>query len=121
MVKTSELIWQDTQHQMLLSLIDQIRADNFDLNVLSQLHFQAEHHFCMEESYMAELGYPQREDHVRAHNQFRRELAQMMAMSDQMNDSLRQSLSIFLEEWLKRHMFGIDKQFEQFVLDSNRK
>lgn len=30
MTKTSELIWQDTQHQILFKLIDQIKEVPFD-------------------------------------------------------------------------------------------
>ncbi len=121
MIKTSELIWQETQHQMLFHLIDQIKSEEFDRHVLVQLHMYAVHHFSLEEAYMVELDYPYAESHIQAHNQFRRELEQMTRLPEMSDHRLRESLSLFLEEWLKRHVLGIDKKFEEFVLESEYK
>ena len=38
-----------------------------------------------------------------------------------MDATLQESLSTFLSEWLKLHVFGIDKEFEDFVLKSDSK
>jgi len=121
MEKTSELIWQDTQHQLLFKLIDDIRSEPFDRQVLHQLQLYAEHHFALEEAYMITLDYPHREAHTIAHDRFRDEIGQMVRTPSSMNSALRESLSIFLTEWLKRHVFGIDKEFEAFVMASSKK
>ncbi len=121
MKKTSELIWQDTQHQLLFKLIDDIRAEPFDRQVLQRLQLYAEHHFALEEAYMLQLDYPEREAHIVAHDRFRDEIDQMVNTPSHMNSALRESLSVFLTEWLKRHVFGIDKRFEDFVLKSKAK
>ena len=121
MIKTSELIWQDTQHQMLFKLIDRIKDDPFDRGILVELHLYAEHHFSLEEAYMVELDYPGTEVHVKVHDRFREELGSMLDMPLEMNPMLQESLSTFLSEWLKLHVFGIDKQFEEFVLKSKSK
>ncbi len=121
MIKTSELIWQDTQHQMLFKLIDQIKQEPFDREILVKLQLYAEHHFILEEAYMAELDYPQAEAHIRLHDRFREELSSMVEMPLDMDRMLQESLSIFLSEWLKLHVFGIDKEFEDFVLKSDAK
>lgn len=121
MIKTSELIWQDTQHQILFKLIDQIKDVPFDREILVRLQLYAEHHFSLEEAYMVELKYPQAEEHVQLHDRFREELASMVEMPLEMTMTLQESLSTFLSEWLRLHVFGIDKQFEAFVLKSNSK
>jgi hemerythrin len=121
MIKTSELIWQDTQHQILFKLIDQIKEEPFDYEILVNLRLYAEHHFSLEEAYMAELGYPKAEAHIRAHDRFRDELASLVETQDNMNVTLREALSLFLSKWLKLHVFGIDKEFEEFVLKSKFK
>lgn len=121
MIKTSDLIWQDTQHQVLFRLLDDMRQEIFDTLIIDQLRLYADHHFCLEEAYMETLKYPGMQLHIKAHNRFREELNQLAKMPEQMNHQLRISLSQFLEEWLKRHVFGIDKEFEQFVLDSQHK
>ncbi|WNO09197.1 hemerythrin family protein [Teredinibacter sp. KSP-S5-2] len=121
MKKTSELIWQDHQHQMLFELIDQINNSADEADVFERLVAYAEHHFALEEAYMEKLNYPHKAQHIKAHNRFREELSEMVANQAFLDDSLRKSLSTFLSEWLKRHVFGIDKDFEQFVLQSKSK
>jgi hemerythrin len=121
MQKTSELIWQDAQHELLFELIDQIKEKQIDSSVFNKLHDYAEFHFSLEERYMEALDYPGREEHVAAHNRFRKELATMLADHHEYDEALRKSLSLFLREWLKRHVLGIDKKLEQFILDSKLK
>lgn len=119
--KTSDLIWQDTQHQVLFELIDQIRDSRSDLTVFARLTSYAEEHFALEEAYMKKLDYPYAREHIQAHDKFRRELKEMVAQQSLFDKALRETLSLFLSEWLKRHVFGIDKKFERFVLMSDFK
>jgi hemerythrin len=116
MIKTSELIWQDTQHQMLFELIDQIKEEPFKSSTLNKLQFYAESHFVLEEAYMTELNYPHAKAHVDAHNRFRAELALMVEAQPNLVGEFRESLSIFLTGWLKLHVLGIDKKLEQFIV-----
>lgn len=120
---SSELIWQDTQHNMLFALIDEL-ADNDNCNhVIQQLKLYADHHFCLEEAYMVKLHYPGYEAHIKAHNRFREELIQLEAEFSKagMTPAVRQTISSFLTEWLTRHILSIDKDFEEFVLQSDSK
>ena len=55
-LKTSDLIWQDTQHQTLLDLIERIDSPDVDVSIFHRLHEHAETHFSMEEEYMRQLG-----------------------------------------------------------------
>ncbi len=121
MIKTSDLIWQDTQHQMLFKLIDDIKVEPFDHNVLARLQLYAEHHFSLEETYMAELDYPDIDEHIKAHDRFREELEAMVDSATGMNKAMQDSLSLFLSEWLRLHVLGIDKKLEAFVLESGAK
>ncbi|MBY4676639.1 bacteriohemerythrin [Marinobacterium arenosum] len=121
MQKTSELIWQDTQHRVLFELIDQLRAQEIDASVFEKLTDYAEHHFALEEAYMRQLEYPGMDEHIAAHNKFRRELNTMLEQHHTYDEALRHSLSMFLREWLKRHVLGIDKQLERFILESKQK
>jgi len=118
MIKTSELIWQDKQHQKLFELIDQINTSDVDASVFRQLFEYAECHFVMEEEYMIKLEFPDAEEHFRAHDKFRSELKAMMKEFTSYDELFRQALSEFLREWLKGHIFGIDKKLEAFILKS---
>ena len=121
MQKTSNIIWQDTQHQVLFELIERIKVVPFDPDILNQLKLYAEHHFVLEETYMRALHYPHMEAHLEAHDRFREELAAMLETDPTMHESLQISLSDFLYEWLKLHVLGIDKQLEEWVLKSDHK
>ncbi len=119
--KTSELIWQDAQHQVLFDLIKKMDADPFDPSILVKLEQYADQHFSLEELYMKELNYPHAKEHVLAHAQFRKELSDMRKIEPALYEQLRSSLSKFLYEWLKRHVLGIDKKLEAYVLQSSQK
>ena len=121
MIKTSDLIWQDAQHQMLFALIDDIKVEPFDRTVVTRLQLYAENHFCLEEVYMEKLDYPAIAAHIKAHNRFREELSAMVETQHSMNKTLQDSLSLFLSEWLKLHVLGIDKKLEAFILASKSK
>ena len=121
MIKTSELVWQDTQHQALFRLIDQIREEPFDRQILGKLQLYAEHHFCIEEAYMETLNFPQAATHITAHNRFREELIAMVETQDNIDSALQEALFLFLSKWLKLHVYGIDKELEAFILASNIK
>ncbi len=119
MEKTSDVIWQDAQHQVLFELLDQVAEPGSAVEVVARLKFYAESHFALEEEYMRILDYPGREEHVRAHDKFREELAQMSLDVQQHDHISRQVISTFLREWLTRHIFGIDKDLEAFLLASD--
>ena len=121
MQKTSDIIWQDTQHQVLFDLIEQIKEVPFNPEILTRLKLYAEHHFVLEEAYMEILEYPLAAAHIKAHDRFREELAAMMQTDSGSHISLQVSLSDFLFTWLKLHVLGIDKKLEDYVIQSNSK
>jgi len=121
MQKTSDVIWQDAQHQVLFQLLDEVAEEGSAVAVLHRLKYYAESHFSLEEKYMELLDYPERDEHLQAHDRFREELAKMMADANSHDDLARQVISTFLREWLTRHIFGIDKKLEAFLLLSGVK
>ena len=106
---------------MLFKLIDDIKVEPFDPAVFQQLQLYAEHHFSLEEIYMKELSYPDIDNHIKAHDRFREELSEMVNSQLPMNKTLQHSLSLFLSEWLRLHVLGIDKKLEAFILESESK
>ena len=119
--KTSDLIWQDTQHQTLFRLIEEIKTVPFDPDIFQQLRLYTEHHFVIGEEYMKALNYPGLDEHVTAHNRFREEMRAMIDTDPSISPALQNSLSDFLYKWLKLHVLGIDKELEAFIQASNQK
>jgi len=121
MKKTSDIIWQDAQHQELFKLIDQLKSEALSSDIFRRLDNYAENHFLLEEEYMSQLNYPDMASHILAHNSFRKELKEMVRTQGEFNEETKNSISIFLTEWLTRHILRVDKKLEQFVLDSEYK
>ena len=118
--KTSDLIWQDLQHQELFKIIDAIKTDNSS-SILNRLSDYIHHHFSLEEEYMRILDYPQIEEHINAHRDFERWINEYFNKDYVANDEYRQGLSNYLSNWLTEHIYGIDKDLEKFVLESSKK
>ena len=121
MRKTSDIIWQDAQHQVLFDILDLIKGPRADSQVLYKLKDYTETHFALEEEYMVQLDFPGREEHVQAHDRFRAEIEQLVGEGEEPDDVFREIIATFLTEWLTRHVFGIDKELETFILQSSAK
>lgn len=117
---SSQLIWQETQHQRLFVLLDALAGEAELAVVLAELHRYAEEHFALEEAYMEALAFPERTPHFHAHEKFRTHLAEIDA-SHISEPAVREMTAMFLREWLTRHIYGIDKVLEAFILDSDPK
>jgi len=119
MQKTSDVLWQDAQHQVLFEILDQIADPESGSAVVERLRTYTETHFALEEQYMEALDYPEREAHMRAHDRFRKEINALLSDGEEPDALFRDIVSTFLREWLTRHVFGIDKQLEAFLLANN--
>ncbi len=122
MRKTSDIIWQDTQHQVLFDILDLIKDPAADREVFYKLKEYTENHFSLEEKYMEELNFPGRAAHIESHNRFREEIRELLGDGTLEPDAVfRDIIATFLTEWLTRHVFGIDKELERFILHSASK
>ena len=115
MRKTSDIIWQDKQHQVLFEVLDQIKNASVGPGDMEKLQNYAENHFAIEEEYMEQLQYPLREKHILAHDKFREELQVLVEQQQDMDPEFQFYVGMFLTEWLTRHVFGIDKKLEEFI------
>ena len=70
---------------------------------------------------MRQLDFPGMDAHVRAHDRFRTELSAMMDQCHSYDAQFRETLAEFLRQWLRGHVFGIDKLLEEFILKSDAK
>jgi len=121
MRKTSDIIWQDAQHQVLFDILDMIKEPGSDRMVIEKLRDYTENHFSLEEQYMLQIEYPGRDEHVQAHDLFRREIENLLGDQQHHDALFMEIIATFLTEWLTRHVFGIDKLLEDFILQSDVK
>ncbi|MFT4614118.1 MAG: hemerythrin [Bacteroidia bacterium] len=118
MLKTSDIIWQDAQHQVLFEILDLIKQPGSVSRVIIRLRDYTETHFEFEERYMLALDFPDREEHVHAHNQFRREI-DLLLKGGEPDAQFRELIATFLSQWLRRHVFDADKKLEAYILDAD--
>ena len=121
MQKTSDIIWQDVQHQVLFEILDLLKEPDADRQVVCRLEAYTEYHFTLEEEYMLALDFPGRDAHVESHEFFRKEISQLVRDKQEPDAQFREIIATFLTEWLTRHVFGIDKELEAFILESSAK
>lgn len=117
MLKTSDVIWQDAQHQVLFETLELIKQPGSDRQVIVKLRDYTETHFEMEERYMLAVGFPDRDEHVEAHDRFRHEIGFVLE-AEELDDQFRELSAIFLAQWLRRHVFGSDKVLADYILSS---
>lgn len=126
-MKTSDLVWQDAQHQDLLALVDILKhSPDVGIEILDKLTDYVTHHFSLEERYMEITHYPQAAVHIRAHRAFENKI-NLMKQSPQIlkhgfkDDTFRHEITDFLNDWLIKHVLGLDKELEQHVMQSGIK
>lgn len=113
------MIRQDARHQVLFSTLDMLSDPATAHRASFKLRDYTENHFSVEEGYIEVLEYPDRDRHVQAHNKLRIEVLQPLEQGDEQGEMFREIISRYLTEWLTRHVFGIDKALEDFILRSN--
>jgi len=111
----------DREHRTLMELLDKVRliSQSPDQNVeimraLTAMYLYAKDHFFDEEGLMAQLGYPEREQHTRLHKEF---LEKTHALTDACLDGALNfnQLADFLTGWLLRHVEEDDARIILFA------
>ena len=119
-IKTSELIWQDMQHQELFRIIESL-AIKPEMKIVHRLLNYVNDHFSIEEAYMKQLHFPDIESHIKAHRHFEDKIKSFISTSCCFDEKCAIELSEYLDNWLINHILSVDKNFEAFVLQSNYK
>ncbi|HYH38834.1 MAG TPA: bacteriohemerythrin [Azospirillum sp.] len=131
------LTWDDTlsvgvpemdgEHQVLVSLYnDAARAfaagcgREEKRKLLNELDTYAFYHFGMEEALMRVCRYPKAREHGGEHASFRRELAELKAELDSLEDedAFEQHALTFIRTWISRHIQGSDKALGLFLAEA---
>lgn len=121
MRKTSELLWQDSQHQELFNILDQMNKFDDSIELFDRLMKHADAHFMLEEAYMENSEYPDIIEHKKEHAAFKQQLKEYIELNPVYDKDFRDEMYTFITDWLESHVFGIDKTLEKHILLSNMK
>ena len=112
----------DAQHRMLFEKIGELQAaivakasHDHVAKVLDQVISIASRHFEDEEALMASHGYPGLAEQRDLHQRFREDVGRMTAEFRSSDGTLPLQISVFLHEWLTRHMKIEDRKIVEFI------
>jgi hemerythrin len=114
----------DMQHQMLFAKIAQLaeamQSGQSKQAVGAVLDFLAQYtrtHFDTEERWMAELGYPEREFHLREHGFFVATLNGLKSQFEQSGPTATLAIAVNGQvfSWLRKHVLGTDQKLGAFL------
>ena len=111
------------QHKMLIGLINELfdliesgRSGAVIRRVLQGLVDYTVNHFGYEEHLLEKYGYPDVEGHKKSHEALIAKVSNFVQRVDAGEDVSHELLA-FLEEWLKKHIQGADKDYASFLND----
>lgn len=105
----------DYQHRSLLELINLLGTGGDNTGVIAGFQAYAERHFVVEESLMEAYGYPGRDEHVAAHDAYRKRFAGLLAPALSGSPVLTRTMHRFLEQWWVEHIGHIDRELADFL------
>lgn len=112
----------DRQHYQLLECLNKLydsvqhgHGEDALKGIVAELEVFAETHFKHEESLMAKSNYPDINDHVYRHNEFREELHEIKYKGTSLSTMLTVELLEFLKTWVKEHMMREDAKFARYI------
>ncbi len=117
------VIWQDYQHKQLIDLFEKIkqaRSDDSEKSLFPYttgfLAMYVNHHFSLEEAYMAKYNYPDTEEHTRKHKAFIKELKAFRKEHREYSAKAVDDLIVRMEDWILSHILENDQKLGKFIL-----
>lgn len=111
----------DAQHQELIGLVEQfeksIDVDFSGSTLADVLRFivgYTRYHFQAEEKFMKEISYPELEMHHCKHDELIYEVTQILLKLKRGEKLSPESLLLFLQEWVKKHVLEEDMKIGEF-------
>ena len=118
----------DNQHKAIFNLINHLienkhltsRSESITaaLSKMTQYFWE---HLDREEKYMKDYGYPEYEEHVIQHTQFKKKIMELNLDTMLHKDSVPDNLLLFLKEWWSNHILEVDKRYYSFFKEKGLK
>jgi hemerythrin len=112
----------DEQHQRLVQLVNQLhdamgagQGRDFLHKLLVQLEQYTITHFAAEDQLMQQAGYPDLAPHQAAHEELKRQVAELRQRHAGGESRLTIGVMSFLEKWLTTHIKGTDRKYASLL------
>jgi len=118
----------DEQHKKLIDMINDFydniinRTNNENMSkLISSMKHYTLVHFTAEEKYMEYYEYPEYEKHKKEHETF---IVKVTEVEEKLKSGklvLSLEMTMFLKDWLKKHIQGTDKKYSDFFISKGLK
>jgi hemerythrin len=112
----------DEQHQRLVQMLNDLydamverRSAAGVREAIDRMNAYARDHFSVEEKHMAELGYPDRQQHLTQHARFTRKTQELQERVASGKLVLSLEVIGYLRDWLTNHILHTDKRLGAFL------
>lgn len=112
----------DDQHRELVAMINELygamvkrRPQETLGEILNKLSGYCDIHFSTEETLMQTHGYPYFQEHKDIHNKVRAKVKELRDGFNSGKTSLTIEVSMFLKDWLDKHIIGTDQKYAAFL------
>jgi len=116
----------DDQHQKLINIINKLfgsfsegKADELIPIVLNELTEYTVYHFNTEEKLFNKFNYPDKENHISAHNNFVKQVKEWKIKLKSNDESIHYECINFLKTWLLEHIKGDDVLYSEYFSNNN--
>ncbi len=110
----------DRQHQKLIGMVNELHQAMINrqgrmilASLLTKLVTYTTTHFKQEEEFMQSIGFTGLEEHRGLHQALANKAATLKKRVDSGEASVTIEVMSFLEDWLKNHIMGYDRQYGQ--------
>ena len=118
----------DRDHMTIFNAVDRVKkakknglADDFIGILLNQLLEYVDDHFAKEESYMADIAYPELPAHRERHIEMKAELTRLHHQFVHEGQTSLDELLPFLNDWWETHILFADRAYKKFADDRKQK
>jgi len=111
----------DDQHRKLFDIFNRLLSGmgaedrGFIKNAIGELIDYSKYHFSTEERYMELFKYPQYAKHKKEHDAFIVQVEDFMKKWNEGKATLSLDVMFFLENWIRDHTQGTDKELGPFL------
>jgi len=115
----------DAQHKSIIDqinyLIDNLKSkDTTSLNheIIKKLDKYASEHFATEEKYLRKVNYPNLENHLKAHENFKLRTIHTAVKVIKGHEDVPKETIQFLKDWWSNHILKMDMEYKNFISNS---
>ena len=112
----------DEQHKNLISIIKLLsdtlkpgKMTDKEKKILVELIKYTKYHFSNEQALMVKHSYPQKDEHLKLHEEFIGKLKDFCKKHQAGSSAVRNDLLAFLIRWIINHIMHVDMEFGAFL------